>query len=123
MALSGGQKQRVAIASAFAAGARILLFDEPTSGLDLAHMEKVGRLLTELANSGKTVLVSTHDPELIDQCCGYLLYIENGFALWADSYDNQSEADRAAHKAVPIQCALTLSGSLESVVITVNVRA
>ena len=49
-------------------------------------------------------------------------YIENGFALWADSYDNQSEADRAAHKAVPIQCALTLAGSLESVVITVNVR-
>ena len=78
MALSGGQKQRVAIASAFAAGARILLFDEPTSGLDLAHMEKVGRLLTELADSGRTVLVSTHDPELIDQCCDYLLYIENG---------------------------------------------
>ena len=50
-------------------------------------------------------------------------YIENGFALWADSYDNQSEADRAAHKAVPIQCALTLAGSLESVVITVNVQA
>ena len=49
-------------------------------------------------------------------------YIENGFALWADSYDNQSEEDRAAHKAVPIQAALTLAGSLESVVITVNVR-
>ena len=48
--------------------------------------------------------------------------VENGFALWADSYDDQSEADRAAHKAVPIQCALTLAGSLESVVITVNVR-
>ena len=78
MQLSGGQKQRVAIASAFAAGAKILLFDEPTSGLDLAHMEKVGRLLTELADSGRTVLVSTHDPELIGQCCNYLLYIENG---------------------------------------------
>ena len=49
-------------------------------------------------------------------------YVENGFALWADSYDDQSEADRAAHRAVPIQCALTLAGSLESVVITVNVR-
>ena len=49
-------------------------------------------------------------------------YIENGFALWADSYDNQPDADRQAHKAMPIQCALTLSGSLESVVITVNVR-
>ena len=49
-------------------------------------------------------------------------YIENGFALWADSYDDQPEADRAAHRAVPIQCALMLSGSVESVVITVNVR-
>ena len=49
-------------------------------------------------------------------------YIENGFRLWADSYDDQPEADRDAHKAVPIQAALTLSGSLESVVITVNVR-
>ena len=49
-------------------------------------------------------------------------YIENGFALWADSYDTQSDEDRAAHRAVPIQCALILAGSLESVVITVNVR-
>ena len=48
-------------------------------------------------------------------------YIENGFLLWADSYDNQSDADRDAHKAMPIQAALTLAGSLESVVISVNV--
>ena len=49
-------------------------------------------------------------------------YLENGFALWADSYDNQTEADRAAHKAMPIQVALALAGSLESVVISVNVQ-
>ena len=48
--------------------------------------------------------------------------IENGFLLWADSYDDQSDADRAAHKAVPVQCALTLAGSIESIVITVNVQ-
>ena len=48
--------------------------------------------------------------------------LENGYMLWADTYDNQSEADRAAHKTVPIQVALTLSGSLESVVINVNVQ-
>ena len=47
--------------------------------------------------------------------------VENGFALWADSYDDQPEADRAAHKAVPVQCALCLAGSIESIVITVNV--
>ncbi|MCR5542851.1 MAG: ABC transporter ATP-binding protein [Eubacterium sp.] len=78
MALSGGQKQRVAIASAIGAEAKLLLFDEPTSGLDFAHMEKVGELLKDLAESGKTVLVSTHDPELIDKCCDYVLCIDRG---------------------------------------------
>ncbi|MBR2660580.1 MAG: DUF3383 family protein [Clostridia bacterium] len=48
--------------------------------------------------------------------------IENGFMLWADSYDEQPDADRAAHKAVPVQAALTLAGSIESIVITVNVQ-
>ena len=78
MALSGGQKQRVAIASAIASGAELMLFDEPTSGLDYAHMEKVGNLLRELADAGITVLVSTHDPELIEECCDYEMCIRNG---------------------------------------------
>ena len=47
--------------------------------------------------------------------------VENGFALWADSYDDQSDADRAAHKAVPISVGLVMAGSIESIVITVNV--
>lgn len=78
MALSGGQKQRVAIASAIAADAKLMLFDEPTSGLDFSHMEKVGGLLKSLADSGNTVLVATHDPELIEMCCDYVLCIEHG---------------------------------------------
>ena len=78
MALSGGQKQRVAICSALAADAEILLFDEPTSGLDHRHMKTVGSLLRSLAERGKTVIVSTHDPELIALCCRYLLCLENG---------------------------------------------
>ncbi|MCR4688391.1 MAG: ABC transporter ATP-binding protein [Saccharofermentans sp.] len=78
MALSGGQKQRVAIASALAAGADLLLLDEPTSGLDFAHMEKVGDMLRELARAGSTILVSTHDPELLDRSCDYVLGIDNG---------------------------------------------
>ena len=85
MALSGGQKQRVAIASAIAAGAELLLFDEPTSGLDYAHMEKVGELLQQLADSGSTVLVSTHDPEFIEQCCDCTLRIKNGRAASLES--------------------------------------
>lgn len=48
--------------------------------------------------------------------------MENGYALWADSYDDQSEADREAHKAVPIHIVLCLTGSVESIVLTVNVQ-
>lgn len=84
MALSGGQKQRVAIASAIAAGAELLLFDEPTSGLDYAHMVKVGKMLRELADGGSTVLVSTHDPELIRLCCDTELVICRGRASFRE---------------------------------------
>ncbi|MBR4557179.1 MAG: ABC transporter ATP-binding protein [Clostridiales bacterium] len=82
MALSGGQKQRVAIASALASDAQILLFDEPTSGLDYSHMEKVSELLQQLASSGASVIVSTHDPELISECCDYVLGIKHGKVIY-----------------------------------------
>jgi energy-coupling factor transport system ATP-binding protein len=82
MALSGGQKQRVAIASALASDAQILLFDEPTSGLDYSHMEKVSELLRQLAVSGASVIVSTHDPELISDCCDYVLGLNHGKAIY-----------------------------------------
>lgn len=82
MALSGGQKQRVAIASALASDAKILLFDEPTSGLDYSHMEKVAELLQQLANAGATVIVSTHDPELISECCDYVLGLKCGKVVY-----------------------------------------
>lgn len=65
MALSGGQKQRVAIAGGVVSDNPVLLFDEPTSGLDLKHMRQVAELLRLLKEEGRTVLVITHDMELI----------------------------------------------------------
>lgn len=67
--LSGGQKQRVAVASAIASGRDIMLFDEPTSGLDYTHMLQIGEILRSLKGQGKTVIVVTHDRELIKECC------------------------------------------------------
>lgn len=78
MALSGGQKQRVAIASALAADAKIILLDEPTSGLDYTHMKAVSQLLKQLTADGKTILVSTHDPEFLSFCGDYELQIRAG---------------------------------------------
>ena len=67
--LSGGQKQRLAIACALASGRKILLLDEPTSGLDYAHMMETADLLRRLRDIGTTILVVTHDSELIRACC------------------------------------------------------
>ena len=67
--LSGGQKQRLAIACALTSGRRILLLDEPTSGLDYAHMMETADLLKQLRCLGTTILVVTHDSELIHACC------------------------------------------------------
>ena len=69
MSLSGGQKQRLAIACAIASGREILLLDEPTSGLDYRHMMETAKLLRDLCDSGITILVVTHDSELIHVCC------------------------------------------------------
>ena len=67
--LSGGQKQRLAIACALASGRRVLLLDEPTSGLDHAHLMETADLLKQLRCLGTTILVVTHDSELIHACC------------------------------------------------------
>ena len=69
MSLSGGQKQRVAIACALCSDRDFLLFDEPTSGLDQSHMLSVSALLKSLRDAGKTIVVVTHDSELIRCCC------------------------------------------------------
>ena len=84
MSLSGGQKQRVAIASALASEREIIVFDEPTSGLDELHMQQVAKNIRRLREQGKTVLIVTHDPELIAACCDDVLHIEGGM-VW-DSY-------------------------------------
>ncbi len=67
--LSGGQKQRLAIACALASGRKILLLDEPTSGLDHGHMKETATLFEKLRAMGTTLLVVTHDSELIRACC------------------------------------------------------
>ncbi|MGI6104830.1 MAG: ABC transporter ATP-binding protein [Raoultibacter sp.] len=81
MSLSGGQKQRVAIASALASSRPCIVFDEPTSGLDLRHMHMVAHRLKALQKAGRTVLVITHDPELILQCCTHVAHFEEGTIL------------------------------------------
>ena len=82
MSLSGGQKQRVAIASAIASNREILVLDEPTSGLDFKNMKEVSNEMIRLKESGKTIFIITHDPELVACCCDYYMFLENGKVKW-----------------------------------------
>jgi cobalt/nickel transport system ATP-binding protein len=59
--LSGGEKKRVTIADILAMEPEIILFDEPTASLDPENVDALERILNDLANSGITVIISTHD--------------------------------------------------------------
>src|SRR5262249_38667311 len=63
--MSGGQQQRVAIARALAHDPPVILADEPTAHLDYSQGEGILRLLRELADDGRMVIVATHDDRLI----------------------------------------------------------
>lgn len=73
--LSGGQKQRVAFARALAMQPQILCCDEPTSALDPMLTSKVAQEINKLAQQGLSILIATHDTELIKQvhCTIYLM--------------------------------------------------
>ena len=76
--LSGGQQQRVGIARALAGQPRILLFDEPTSALDPELVEEVNQTVRQLAHSGITMLISTHDVRFARSVADRVIFLHEG---------------------------------------------
>ncbi|MBR0254018.1 MAG: amino acid ABC transporter ATP-binding protein [Synergistaceae bacterium] len=76
--LSGGQKQRVAIARAMAMNPEVLLFDEPTSALDPEMIGEVLDVMQELADSGMTMYLVTHEMGFAHKIAHRILFMDNG---------------------------------------------
>jgi zinc/manganese transport system ATP-binding protein len=66
--LSGGQRQRALVAQAFAQQAPITILDEPTTGMDADSTVQVMKGIRQLVESGRTVVLATHDRELAEEC-------------------------------------------------------
>ncbi|HEY9064291.1 MAG TPA: amino acid ABC transporter ATP-binding protein [Burkholderiaceae bacterium] len=77
-ALSGGQQQRVAIARSLAMQPRVLLFDEPTSALDPEMVKEVLEVMKQLAKSGMTMLVVTHEMGFAREVSDRVLFLDKG---------------------------------------------
>jgi general L-amino acid transport system ATP-binding protein len=76
--LSGGQQQRVAIARALAMQPKIMLFDEPTSALDPEMIKEVLDVMVELARSGMTMIVVTHEMGFAKEVANRIIFFEEG---------------------------------------------
>ncbi|MFF3103217.1 amino acid ABC transporter ATP-binding protein [Viridibacillus arvi] len=76
--LSGGQKQRVAIARALSMEPDVLLFDEPTSALDPEMVGEVLKVMKELAGTGLTMLIVTHEMEFAREVSDRVVFMDKG---------------------------------------------
>jgi polar amino acid transport system ATP-binding protein len=76
--LSGGQKQRVAIARTLAMDPDVILLDEPTSALDPTMVGEVQAVIRDLAQTGKTMLIVTHEMQFARAICSRVFYMDQG---------------------------------------------
>lgn len=85
--LSGGQKQRVAIARALAMSPEVILFDEPTSALDPEMVGEVLEVMKDLAESGLTMLVVTHEMAFARDVANKVVFMDGGIIVEQGSPD------------------------------------
>lgn len=83
--LSGGQKQRVAIARALCMNPEIMLFDEPTSALDPEIVGEVLDVMKDLAKSGMTMVVVTHEMKFAEEVSTKVVFMDEGVILEEDT--------------------------------------
>jgi len=90
--LSGGEQQRVAIARAMVNNPMLILADEPTGNLDPTNSEALMALLEEINRTGTTVVICTHDHDLVDRMKKRVIEIDGGCMIRDDSVGLYSQA-------------------------------
>lgn len=108
--LSGGQKRRLSVGTALVAGAPVLVLDEPTFGQDRARADELLSLLSELNAEGTTILVVTHDMQLVTEYADRTVVMADGRILTAgataDVFADDALIARAGLRPPPLRQAL-----------------
>ena len=92
--LSGGQKKRVAIASVLVMNPEVLLFDEPTAALDPRTQQWLLELIVELRRAGKTIVLATHDLDVLEWVCDRCLVFSEAHRIVLDGTPESVLEDR-----------------------------
>ena len=79
--LSGGQKQRIAIVRSLAMNPDVILFDEPTSALDPEMVGEVLQVMKELASTGMTMVVVTHEMGFAREVADRVIFMDDGYIV------------------------------------------
>ncbi len=108
--LSGGQKRRLSVGTALLSGARILALDEPTFGQDRARAHELLDLLRELQNDGTTILVVTHDMQLVADYSTHTIALAAGRVIASgitrDVWAQPAALEAAGLRVPPVQRAM-----------------
>ena len=103
--LSGGQQKRVAIAGIIAMRPEIMILDEPTAGLDPEGVEKVLDILNNLNKEGMSIVISSHDIEMVNEFAEKIFVLNNGEILESgDKHEifSNKELLKKAHLKAPV---------------------
>ena len=108
--LSGGQKRRLSVGTALIGGAPVLALDEPTFGQDRARADELLRLLAELRADGTTILVVTHDMQLVAEHAERMVVVDAGRiaadGATADVFADDALLERTGLRMPPLRRAL-----------------
>ena len=113
VALSGGQQQRVAIARALAMDPKLMLFDEPTSALDPELVGEVLDVMRDLATSGMTMIVVTHEIGFAREVADTVVFMDGGVVVeTGPPAEVLGRTEARAHQVVPVQGSLPTPSGL-----------
>lgn len=111
--LSGGERRRVAIAGILAIDPEILVLDEPTAGLDAKGTEDIMSLVQEMHKNGKTIILVTHDMNIVMKYCQKAVVLHNGQVLY-DGEPNHLFENYTEEMAIEVPALYRLGLALKS---------